>query len=402
MDTRKFILTSSFYPPYHLGGDANHVRYLAEELAKRGNEVHVMHSLDAFRVKKKEIAQSYESHGVILHTIESSFSRSAYEAYVFGSAPRVTNCFRNLVREVKPDVVHHHNISLLGYKILERDASYLNLYTAHDYWLICPQNNLLRNGREICEKASCTFCALYLKRPPQIWRRGSGFRKAISQIDMLVAPSDYMREKITRKLPVMATTIPNFAPNPPTQITSSKLSRFLVYAGMLERHKGVLALLKAYKEVAKQTQLKLVVVGDGTLAKEVREVTTQYGLLDSIHFTGWLDRDLLYSLLRDAVSLVIPSICLENAPLVALEALSVSTPVVVSNLGGLPEIVSYLDPQLSFSWEHEGDFARAIDRCVSTNTQLREKARQAYLEHFTPESYMSAYLQLLTSLQQRC
>ena len=39
METLKFVMTAAFYPPYHLGGDANHVRYLAEALAAQGHEV---------------------------------------------------------------------------------------------------------------------------------------------------------------------------------------------------------------------------------------------------------------------------------------------------------------------------------------------------------------------------
>lgn len=39
METLKFLMTAAFYPPFHLGGDANHVRYLAEALAAQGHDV---------------------------------------------------------------------------------------------------------------------------------------------------------------------------------------------------------------------------------------------------------------------------------------------------------------------------------------------------------------------------
>ena len=399
METLRFVLTNSFYPPFHVGGDANHVRYLAEELARLGHEVHVIHSLDAYRVLRKDNPPMSESHGVIVHSIETPLSRSVYEAYVLGGSSRVTKCFRAVVGEVQPGVVHHHNISLLGYEILEKHGDHKNLYTAHDYWLICPvKNNLLQNGRQVCDKPSCTVCALYCRRPPQLWRHGSGFKSAINQIDMLIAPSNYLKERITRDVPIRAVTIPNFVREPPVQIASSGFSKFLMYAGMLETHKGVLALLKGYRELAQQADLKLVIVGNGKLQQKVREVVRQCDLSDKVYLMGWVDRDLFYALLRDSTSLVIPSIWPENAPLVALEALSVGTPVVASSLGGLPEIVSYLDTHLLFSWESEGDFARAISYCLNNNNQLREKSRRVYLEHFTAESYVPAYLALLKRL----
>src|SRR5881628_2265500 len=52
METLKFVMTAAFYPPYHLGGDANHVRYLAEALVAQGHEVHVEYSPAALAIKR--------------------------------------------------------------------------------------------------------------------------------------------------------------------------------------------------------------------------------------------------------------------------------------------------------------------------------------------------------------
>src|SRR2546430_12299608 len=52
METLKFVMTAAFYPPYHLGGDANHVRYLAEALVAQGHEVHVEYSPAALALKR--------------------------------------------------------------------------------------------------------------------------------------------------------------------------------------------------------------------------------------------------------------------------------------------------------------------------------------------------------------
>jgi glycosyltransferase involved in cell wall biosynthesis len=396
MESLRFLLTSSFYPPYHVGGDANHVRYLAEELARLGNEVHVVHSLDAYRVKRKEFPKRCGSRGVVLHKIETRFSRSAYEAYVFGASHRITNNFRAIVREVKPDIVHHHNISLLGYEILERYGNYVNLCTAHDYWLICPQSNLLRNGRQVCDKGSCVFCGLFFRRPPQFWRYGSRFKRAIGQIDMLIAPSDYLRDRITREVPVRAVTIPNFVPNPPAQMSSSsRFGKFLIYAGMLEKHKGVLELLKAYKELAKNADVKLVIVGDGTLRHRLREAVVQNGLMGMVHLMGWVEHDSLYPMLKESAALVIPSIAPENAPLIALEALSMGTPVVGSDIGGLPEIVDKVDSRLTFSWCDPDGLRRALDYAIEHKSTLTEIAKDVFNHFYTPEKYLDRYVTLL-------
>lgn len=154
METLAFLLTSSFYPLYHIGGDALHVSYLAEELAKRGHEVHVLHSIDAYRAKKRKAQDVGGSGAVITHPIATMLSRSAYEAYIFGESRATKGRFENLVDKIRPDIVHHHNISLLRHSILLKRGDYVNLYTAHDYWLICPHSNLFRRSNVVCETAS--------------------------------------------------------------------------------------------------------------------------------------------------------------------------------------------------------------------------------------------------------
>jgi len=393
METLTFLMTSSFYPPYHLGGDAVHVAYLAAELAKRGNEVHVLHSLDAYRAKSG-IQRQAESGTIFTHRIETPFSLTAYETYVLGSSFSVTKRFRTLLKEIKPEIVHHHNISLLGYNILIRQGRYLNLYTAHDYWLICQQSNLFRNGKGSCETASCTLCGLACRRPPQLWRRSKAFWKAVRDIDVLIAPSDYLRATTTLRFPLHAVTIPNFAPNPPKQIKSSGFSDFLLYCAVLEEHKGILSLLTSFPKLAKHTGLKLVIVGEGSLYGRVREFIRRLGLEDVVFTLGWVDPGPLYALMRDASALVIPSLSPENAPLVSLQAFSVGTPVVASDRGGLPEIVSKVDRGLLFSWEQEGELIRAVGFLLRNQENLRKKAQLAYQQYFSAQAYLTSYAQL--------
>jgi len=394
METLKFLFTSSFYPPYHIGGDAVHVRYLAEELANRGHEVHVFHSLDAYETKKTRSKAQEEQDAVFTHPVETILSRSAYEAYVFGGSRVITGKFRALVDEVKPDIVHHHNISLLGHSILRKRGSYLNLYTAHDYWLICPQSNLLRDN-QVCETSSCVLCGLTNRRPPQLWRYLASFKKSVGSVDVLIAPSNYVRRRITERFAIQAITIPNFVPKPPTQARSSGFSNFFLFAGTLEKHKGILRLVENWEQLAEHDSSRLIIAGEGPLRKEVRKLIKHLEPKPSVLLLGWTNRNRLLALLSDARALIVPSISPENAPLVSLEALSVGTPIIGSNRGGLPEIVSRLDPRLVFSWEEDGGLVRAFNFLNSNYESLKEKAIQTYTVFFSPDVYLKSYAKLV-------
>jgi glycosyltransferase involved in cell wall biosynthesis len=390
METLEFLFTSTFYPPFHIGGDAVHVKYLAEELAKIGHEVHVFHSLDAHRLKRKNQLQKVEHDGVHTHHIRTPFNMSAYAAYVLGNSSYVTRKFKALVEEIKPDVVHHHNISLLGYNILKKQRDYLNLYTAHDYWLICQQNNLLKNGSEVCESASCFLCSLICGRPPQLWRYGEEFEEAIEEVDLLIAPSNYIKNKVSQKIHAKVVTIPNFVPKPPNNLEPSGFSDFFLYAGVLEKHKGILSLVNLLKK--REVDVKLLIAGNGSLRHKIEESIKRHNLESKVVLLGWVDHDFLYRLLHDANALIVPSICLENSPLISLEALSVGTPVVASNNGGLPEIVGKMDQKLIFDdWSKLGDLLQGFSRKEFSSQMIRH----IYEQNFSPKAYIGKYVGII-------
>jgi glycosyltransferase involved in cell wall biosynthesis len=398
MESLRFLLSTTFYPPYHIGGDAVHVKYLAEELMRRGHEVHVFHSLDAYNVKRKSFPETVEPDGICTYPIKTRFNLSSYAAYILGNSSLITKKFDGLVNEIKPDVVHHHNISLLGHGLLKKRRSYLNLFTAHDYWLVCQQNNLLKDGSEICERqrgGSCFFCALKCGRPPQIWRSFRSFKTAIEGIDLMICPSNYVRRRLAEEIDVKSVTLPNFAPSPPKNIPSANHSHYFLFVGMLEIHKGILNLLQLFKELRREINAGLVVVGDGSLKKDVIDFIKRNSLNGFVSYKGFIGEEELYPLYKNALALVIPSICPENAPLTALEALSVGTPVIASNTGGLPEIVGKVDKKLIFNdWIELKNILLGFKKSKFPP----EKTKEVYEQNFSPNVYVDEYIAMIRAL----
>src|SRR5207245_2083991 len=110
MESFRFLFATSFYPPYHLGGDAVHVQYLARALAARGHEVHVEFSPAAYRLKRKEEPRpARDEEGIQVHAIPSRFGRAQpMAAYLLGRSRGVARFHDRLLRETRPDVVHLH------------------------------------------------------------------------------------------------------------------------------------------------------------------------------------------------------------------------------------------------------------------------------------------------------
>src|SRR2546427_12405196 len=122
-------MAAAFYPPYHLGGDANHVRYLSEALAAQGHEVHVEYSPAALALKRgKPTPDGQGDGGVGRHPIPAPAGRlQPLGAWVFGAHPVFRRHHARLARDIRPYVVHCHNHSLLVLDLTNAPTTVLKL-----------------------------------------------------------------------------------------------------------------------------------------------------------------------------------------------------------------------------------------------------------------------------------
>ena len=398
METLKFLMTTDTYPPYAFGGDAIAVQYLAEELARRGNEVHIIHSLDiyAFKDKEKYLRKEEENtENVYTHPVKSPLRIfDPLLVYTLGNSPFVYKRYKEILKEVSPDVVHHHNISSLGYNFLKKLGNYISLYTAHSYWLICSNQRLITHNGSFCDKKACFSCANRSKRPPQLWRSKKDFKNSINDIDAIIAPSNFMKNKLAEELYVKIEHIPNFVPYPPQEIRDSGYSNYFLYAGVLERHKGILDLLEVFKRYSDEIDAKLIIVGKGSLENRIKEFIAKHNLQSKIIFLGFVNNEMLWSLYKDALAIVMPSIWPENNPLVALEASSVGTPVIGSDQGGISEIVEKVDKVLIFRAGDLEDMKGVLAEYDKAKYSV-EKVKNVYEKWYSVEGYISRYFDLL-------
>jgi glycosyltransferase involved in cell wall biosynthesis len=399
METLTFFMTSTFYPPYHIGGDAIFVKSLAEELVKIGHEVHVLHSLDAYFIKRKLRPETSDLNGVETHPIKTKLNLSSYSSYAFGKSTRVTQEFNRIIKRVNPDIVHHHNISLLGYDLLRKRNGYLNVYTAHDYWLVCQQNTLLRNGTRICDRRSCFYCSLMSRKIPQFWRRLKEFKDALKDIDVLIAPSNYVADRLSAYLGIETVTLPNFVSELPYGFEHLGFSDFFLYAGVLEPHKGILDLINCFKDVSSQIDSKLLIVGSGSLIDQIKRFVDKYKLSDKIVLLGQISNNGLHQLLRNAKALIVPSIWHENCPLIALETLSVGTPVIAASKGGLPELLKRVNIDLVYASHSE--LKKILVHFENNNLSLNQ-INALYQRHYSPRAYLKKYLALVDDSEFHC
>ncbi len=397
METFRFLMVSSFYPPYHLGGDAVHVKHLSEALARQGHEVHVEYAPGAYRVKRplRPPPASDRSDLVHLHPIHERGGYSVpASAYVRGVSRTATRVHERLTSEIVPDVVHLHNISLLGLGVQWAPMGIPILYTAHDYWFRCPRSDLLKFGAVPCDRPACTSCMLRSHRIPALWR-GADLGRRLDRVACVIAPSRFMARLASESFRCEVVHIPNFVPDRNPGGGVGKPGSYYLYAGVFELHKGLGRLVQAAERY--RGPMRFVLVGRGSLTSTLEHQALKPG--SRIEVRPWAEPSELDTLYRGAAAFLMPSLCLENSPLAAIEALSWGTPLLATTRGGVAELLWEGAAGFSFDPSPEAllDALRAFES-VSRPESLRRGARLAYEQHHRPEAYVARYLSVVRRL----
>ena len=390
-------MVTTFYPPDHFGGDALCVYRLTEELARRGHEVEVICSADAYAALGGRGQGGGYPHDpkVTVHRLRSRLPVLSSLLTHQTGAPAFGREIRSILDAKKFDVIHYHNISLIGIEALGYGTA-VKLYTLHEHWLVCPMHVLWKFDREVCTEKNCLPCTLAGKRPPQLWRYTGLLRRSLRQIDRFIAPSRFVMERHRADgLDLPMTHLPHFLPRPDAAARPVKHARpYFLFAGRLEKIKGLQQVIPLF---GGRPAYDLLIAGAGGYERELRELSAGS---TNVHFLGRLTPEELTGLYRGAIAVVIPSVCYEVFGMTSIEAFAVGTPVIVNNLGALPEVVEASGGGIIYN--SPAEMGAAIDRLGADRglrDELGRRGREAYLKYWTAERHLEQYFELIAGLR---
>lgn len=166
----------------------------------------------------------------------------------------------------------------------------------------------------------------------------------------------------------------------------------ILFIGQLERHKGIIELIKAFKQTTGVCEL--IIASDGSLRDYISELAMDDHRISII---GWQSHDKILQLISKSMLLVLPSTCYENLPTVILEAFAAKLPVMGSNWGGIKELLEDDCGILINPLDHES-FVKALQDAINIgDVGLRPFAERAYqkIKHYEDENYRDKLLNLL-------
>ena len=391
-------LVASTFPPETQGGAENYVLRVAQALNERGHDgiVITTKSYDGTSSLTPE-RTSYDGVPVwrfypanVSHRANGTGSNPVTKAIWHAiDAPNLHGAaaVRRILDHERPDVVHTNNLmglsTLVGRVIQKREVKHV--HTLHDYSLICPKSNLLRDWTAPDDEL------VVCDDPPLPCRALAREKRALfGTPDVVLSPSrhvldvhakhGFFEDTKRRRLRLGIGDVADDVPDVP-------IDPSVLYAGKIHRAKGVFDLLDAADRLP---EIRFDVCGKGA---DSNEFAARAGGLENVMYHGFVSEEKLEDLRRTSSVGVVPSIWMENSPYTIYESFAAGLPMAGSDIGGIPELIAPGETGALFTANDPIDLAATLDFVLSDKDQLRGMKRNALV--WAREHTMGAHLDTL-------
>lgn len=328
---------------------------------------------------------------------------------------RVDKAFKTLIEEFKPDIIHFQHLINLSTNLVNiaYQAKIPMVFTTHDYWLLCPKAHLIDNNLNACmtinNKSKCIKCLwssriyrftkiklsqpkTYIELPKNLIKivlnpltllhtilyvsyiRPKAIQEIIEKIDIIITPSHPLYDKLVERgvpedkmacldLGITGTVSEHI------QKTPSKQLRF-AFIGLIAPSKGIQVLIEAFNHIENAT-LDI----HGPLGEDRRKYMKLIKN-ENIKLKGEFKHEEVQKVFSNIDILIIPSVCMENSPLTIREAFATKTPVIASNIGGLPEMVQDGKTGLIFEVGDAKDLFEKIRYFIANPSEVKRMSRE--------------------------
>ncbi len=341
----KVLMVNKFLYPN--GGSETYVFKLGSYLSSHGHDVQYFGMEHEGRIVGNAVnaySTDMDFHG------GSYLSKLTYPLKTINNTEAAKK-IRAVLEDFKPDAVHLNNfnyqltpsiiVEVVAWRKKTRRKCRI-IYTAHDGQFVCPNHMLYNpNSKAVCEqclgghfinctKGKCihgsaaksiigTIEAIY-------WR----IRGTYKYIDTIICPSEYMKKKLDTN-PILSDktlVLCNFIDKDNKK--TEKKKDYVLYFGAFTEEKGVATLMKVCKMLP---DIQFVFAGAGALEAQINT-------LQNVDNVGFKSGEELKNLIGEARFSICPSELNENCPFSVLESQELGTPVVGSNVGGIPELIN--------------------------------------------------------------
>lgn len=394
----EILILNSLYSPYIGGGAEIICQEQAEEFSKRGYSVTILTTGPSSGIIKDYINEIvvYRANLKNVYWHYNQEKPNKYIRMIWHLMDiynwRMKKSIREVIQIVKPEVVICHNIT--GFSIAVWDViKEFNLpiiQVLHDQYLQCPNSNAFKNGKACIKQ--CLPC--HLMRLPHT--------NASNKVDVVVGVSQYVLNRLTNLGYFKASqqyVIHNarqFENIPLKKPWNGKEPLRIGFIGTLSKVKGVEWLIRTFMELNINATLTIAGKGESqTYENYLKEMASS----DSrITFSGYVTAITHYQQIHLSV---IPSLWPDTFPTVAFESCAYHTPVIATNIGGLPEIIKNKKNGLLCDPKDCNSLKKAITNLYNNPSMLNTliiQSKQSVAEMMDINRTMNTYIEIINSL----
>lgn len=396
------------YPMRYNAGSEVYTQTLCHALAER-HQVHVFtREEDSFapdyRLRREVDADDPR---ITLHVVNNPRLKDRYRA------AGIDRRFAEVLDEVAPDIVHVGHLNHLSTSLL-REAAGRQIpivFTLHDYWLMCPRGQFMQmfpeDGRSLwpaCDGQDDRNCAercyaRYFGGGPEdhaadvaywsdwVSRRMKHVREMAELVDLFIAPAHYLHDRFRDGFGLSARKLVyldyGFARDRMAGRHRTPGEPFTFgYIGTHIPAKGIHDLIAAFGQLAGTPRLRIWGRPRGQDTESLRTLAAGLpaGIAERIE---WLPEYRNANIVEDVFdrvdAIVVPSIWVENSPLVIHEAQQARVPVITADAGGMAEYVRHEVNGLLFEHRSSAALAAQMQRFPDDPTFARRLGKRGYL-----------------------
>lgn len=317
---------------------------------------------------------------------------------------------RKVIKESKIDIVHVHNTLNLISPSVYYAAKSLKVpivQTVHNFRLLCPNATFYRDGH-ICEdcinkglicavkhncyrgsKLQTLACVINTKL-----HRLTGIYSKLNYICL----TEFNKKKLLYLRQIRNANIyvkPNFVEDMEKFVSAEKREDQYVFAGRLDKLKGIDILLKAWAKIGENAP-RLVVCGTGPEEQWCKDFVEQNNV--NVDFRGFVSNEGVRELIAKSKALILPTRWYEGFPMSIVESYSVGTPVVCSDIGNTGSIVEQGVTGYKFEPESEEELVKAVKN-LGKNTDIYNSTFNVYKMKYTEKSNYESLLNIYQSIR---
>ena len=326
--------------------------------------------------------------------------------------PRTYKEIKKLIKIEDIEIVHVHNtLNLISPAVYyaARAMKVPVVQTVHNFRLLCPGATFYRDGH-ICE--DCVSKGLMCAVKHNCYRnsklqtlacvistkihRMTGIYGRINYICL----TEFNKEKLLQLKQIKTDRVfvkPNFVEAPTDEIISyNKREDQFIFAGRLDKLKGIDILCDAWKQMG-ATAPKLIVCGTGPMEEWCRRFLEDNPKCN-IELRGFVPNKEAKKLIANSKALILPTQWYEGFPMTIVEAYSVGTPVIGSDIGNVGDLIEEGAGGLKFNCRDSKSLINAVN-LFSQNLLDVHEISDFYSKHYSSEANYNMIIKIYQTIR---